>query len=133
MPGRFVEVGGLVLEVLHGDVSEPLEHSPKEFLQILVVAVVVLGHRIVDPGLVTVGDRLPRLGVSQRRIGFDHCRQSVGDEHPLHHGLLTPQGAIVVDGRDPFDRGHEAVFAVGCHLVDEVQNRLFGGGVFPHG
>jgi len=48
------------------------------------------------------------------------------DEVELRQRLFYPLGAVVVERGDPVRRGHEIRAALGCHTLDEVEDRLLG-------
>ena len=75
---------------------------PISSLHVAVVAVVVLDHRLAEPGVVLSLRGHPGLLVPQRRVLLGHLGQPLEDEPELdRHRLLTPQRAVVVEHGDP--------------------------------
>ncbi len=81
---------------------------PASVAHVGVVAGVVLGHQRAEPGVVVLGDGLPRLALraaSGSAVG--HLGEAAEDEVELdRHRLLAPQRAVVVEHRDALLDGH---------------------------
>jgi hypothetical protein len=98
-------------------------HDPHQ----AVVAGVVIGQDLGQPGVVVLPGGLPRLLVTEPGIRLGHLDQPAEDEVQLdRHGFLAPERPVVVEHGDPL---------VGRHLVcgplDEVDDGLTGGPVAP--
>jgi hypothetical protein len=103
---------------------------PVERRQVGVVAGVVLGENLAQPGVVAFVRRLPGLAAAKIRIGLRHLIQPTEDEVGLDgQRLLTPQRAVVVEHRHALVHGHAV-----CHdSLDEVDHGLLRGACVPAG
>jgi hypothetical protein len=101
-------------------------------VQVAVVAVVVLDHRLAEPTEVLLVGRLERLLLAQCRIGFGQLGEATQREVELDRDrLLGPQGAVVVDDGDALLRGDEpAAVGVGDG-IDELDDGLSRRRVLP--
>jgi len=67
----------------------------------VVVAGVVLLHQRGEPRVVVLIGGLPRLALTQGRVGLRHLHEAAQDEvHLDRHRLLAPQRAVVVEDGD---------------------------------
>jgi hypothetical protein len=126
MAGGAEELVGLGLELFHADVGERRQHPAGKHLQLAVITVIVLGDHVVEPPVVLGVGGLPGLTGAQGLILFGHDAQAAQDEVELdRRRLLTPQGAVVVEDRDPvlrWDFGrHPPDSTVACLLAPSRQ------------
>jgi hypothetical protein len=104
--GANEAVRGL-LEILHSDPGVGREDASGEQPQVGVIAGVVLIHQRTEPAVVAFGHCFPGLLRNELGLRRRHLREASQDEIQLdRHRLLAPQGAIVVEHRHPFLRGH---------------------------
>ena len=79
-------------------------------------------------------DRVEGLLLQPFRVLRGEGPDAVEDEPELDiAGLLTPEGAVVVEDGDAVTLRHELVAAVRGDRGDEVEDRLLGGTVVPRG
>ena len=89
------------------------------------------GKRGFQIALEEWGERFLRLPFGMLRR---ECLYAIECEEQLNgHRLLTPERAVVVEGRDAFGDGHEVRWAFFGHLLDEFDDGLFGLPVVPRG
>ena len=93
----------------------------------VVTCVVLVDHR-AQPPVVMLMRGLPGLVAAQPRVGLRHLGQPAENEVSLdRHGLLAPQGAVVVEDRYPLLGWH----AIGLRSPDELQHSPFCRAVVP--
>src|SRR3954451_17384520 len=99
LPAAQEAVGGARIVVdAHARVS--LQDAGEQHFYIAVVAVVVLGDRAFQPGVVLLARDLPRLLLAQGFVGLGHLPEPREDEAELdRHRLLAPERAVVVENR----------------------------------
>jgi hypothetical protein len=103
--------------------AERFENGRHEIADAAVVALIVSGHDVTEPGVIAPIRCLPRLLRAQRRIGLGHTRQPLQDEAELDgHRLLAPQRAVVVEDGDARGWLDEVRRAVGGDALDKPSN-----------
>ena len=118
---RTQESVRLGLEVLDADPLVGSEDAPGERVHVRVVARIVVSHQLPEPAIVALIRRLPRLAVTQVRVGLRHLAQPAENEIGLdRHRLLTPQGAVVVEHGNTFFDGH----LIGHRPLHELQDAV---------
>jgi hypothetical protein len=94
-------VGGRLV-VVDRHARERLQDPGQQDLEVGIVAGVVPGHDVPQPVVVLGVGGLPGLALAQRRVLVGHGGQPPQDEAELdRHRLLAPQGAVVVEDRNP--------------------------------
>ena len=102
-----------------------------EYLKPGVVAVVVLGDGVGEPGQIPGCSRDIRLPAPQRGVGGGLLRQSANQKVQLDQcRFLHPQRAVIIEDRDA-RLGSDVIRALGGDPAHEVDDRRFSGPVTP--
>jgi hypothetical protein len=117
----------LLLEIVDADPRVRGQDPSGQRPHVGVVPRVVLGHERTQPAVVALVGRFPRLPITQLRLRLRHRHESAKDEVKLdRHRLLAPQGAVVVEHRDPLLDRHSGRSVLAGYTVNERNDRLFG-------
>jgi hypothetical protein len=118
------------MKTVDTDVGERGQHASRQRRHVGVVAGIVLADHRGQPAVVALIGRFPRLTGAEFLVGRGHLGQATQDEVELdRHGLLDPQGAVVVEHRDPVsDRDHGSRTA---RPIDEAEDGVPGRTLVP--
>jgi hypothetical protein len=93
--------------ILGGNRAVSRKNARTKYFDVRVVALVVLGDGVAEPGQIPRRRRGVGLPRFQQRVGVGERRQPADQEVQLNIGrFLTPQGAVVVERRDTRLRGN---------------------------
>jgi hypothetical protein len=132
MPRAAQEGVRQLFEVFDADAGVDGQDALHQCPHVGVVTRVVLGHERAEPTEVVFKEGLPWLAFAQLRLRRRHFREAAKNEVQLdRHRLLAPQGAVVVEDRDPLLHRDGGRPAFAARTPDEVDDRLPGGAVPP--
>jgi len=118
--------------LLDGDLIPGEIHSLHEQPEIRIVAVVMLGHGVAEPGEVLLVGRFPGVLLLQRRILDRLLGKPAQGEIELHrHWMLRPEGTIVIENGDALLGRYEGRTVFPRHRIDEIDHCLPGWRVVP--
>jgi hypothetical protein len=69
----------------------------------------------------------------ERRVFDDQLLEPVLRKDQLDHGLLAPQGAVIVEGGNAFGGWNEVGRTFLCYFFDKSDDRLLRRSVIPRG